>query len=217
MMGRVDSINIAITHKEYYMILEKKDKYKEEVIKDIGVFQPKNWKKFEKKIHDNILRASILHAYNGIELPIKIISQAKEKNIVEFRGFESYSLKGKDLKEIFQDLQIKLLNGLVHRLDICLDFTYKPYNVLRELKKIRTPKQVGVTTYYKTSSEKNKNNYFDIVYYDKKIVHRVEFRFKKSFLKDIFLKDIEKVFSRIEKTISKCTKLIIKIENPLCM
>ena len=66
-------MNVAITHKEYNMILKHRDKYKEEVINDVGVFEPMNWKKFEKKIHNNILRASILHTYNGIELPIKII------------------------------------------------------------------------------------------------------------------------------------------------
>ncbi|MGJ0311330.1 hypothetical protein [Aliarcobacter cryaerophilus] len=212
-------MNVAITHNEYSMILEHRDKYKEEVIKDkfFGICEPKNWTKFEKKIHDNILRASILHIYNGIELPIKIISQAREKNIVEFRGFESYTQKGDDLKEIFKELQNSLLNGLVHRLDICLDFSYKPYKVLKELKKIRIPTVRYKTTYFKTESEKSKNNYFDIAYYHKKQeVYRVEFRFKKSFLKNVTLKDIEKVFGRIEKTISKCTKLTVKIESPLC-
>lgn len=215
MVGEVDSMNIAISHDEYNIILENSDKYTEEVIKDIGVFAPKNWKKFEKQITPNILRASILHCDNGIELPIKIISQARQTSIVEFRGFESYSQKGDDLKEIFKQLQVQLLNGLVQRVDICIDFSYKPYGALRELKKIRTPKKVGLTTYYKTISEKKKNNYFDIAYYDKKIVHRIEFRFKKSFLKNTTLKNIEKVFGRIEKTISKCTKLSVKVKNPL--
>jgi hypothetical protein len=219
MMGRIDSMVVAITHNDYNMILEHGDKYREEVIKDkfFGIYEPKNWRKFEKKIHDNILRASILHAYNGIELPIKIISQAREKSIVEFRGFESYSQKGIDLKKIFKELENSLLNGLVHRLDICLDFSYKPYMVLKELKKIRIPTVRYKTTYFKTVSEKNKNNYYDIAYYHKKqVVHRVEFRFKKSFLKNVTLKEIENVFGRIEKTISKCTKLTVKIENPLC-
>ena len=211
-------MNVAITHNEYNMILEHRDKYKEEVIKDkfFGIYELKNWKKFEKKIYHNVLRASILHTYNGFELPIKIISQAREKNIVEFRGFESYNQKGNELKEVFKELQYSLLNGLVHRLDICLDFSYKPYKVLKELKKIRTPTVRYKTTYFKTESEKSKNNYFDIAYYHKKKeVHRIEFRFKKSFLKNVTLKDIEKVFGRIEKTISKCTKLTVKIENPL--
>ena len=213
---KADSVSIAITHSKLSRILKDTAKYKEEIIKDIGVFNPQGWMKFEKKLHHNILRASILHTFNGIEIPVRTISQAKSKSILEFRGFESYTQKGQDLKNIFKDLQEQLFNGLVHRLDICLDFKYKPYKVLKELERVRTPKQVGGTTYYKTQSENKKNNYFDIVYYDKKVVYRIEFRFKKSFIKNVTLENIEKVFSRIEKTIRKYTKLTLKIKSPLC-
>lgn len=219
-VGKIDSLNVAISLKELEMILNNREKYYKETVKDIGVFEPRRWVQFEKKLHKHILSASILHTDTGLELPIKCISQLRSKYILEFRGFESYSTKGNNLKEVFKDLQVQLLKGLIHRIDICIDFDYKPYRVLKELEKTRTPFTYGITTYYKTKSENKKNSYYDVAYYDKsknsQVIHRVEFRFKKAFLKNKTLQEIETVFSRIEKTIKKSTKLTVKIENTLC-
>lgn len=93
-------------------------------------------------------------------------------------------------------------------------------SIVKTLSKHREPFKYHNTTYYKTAKEKKTNQKMDIKIYNKQIqaeldhpLHRLEFVFKGSYFKKLLLRDIEKAYQMMEKSIKKATGLSVKIER----
>ncbi len=215
--AKIDSMNFSSKNLEAYFI---NDDYIIETVKSIGVFNPDAWlEAFKKPLTKNIVEAKILHTSTGLTLPIKRHSRSQTKQTLEFAGLHSYNEKSKLLSELLSSLLEHIQNEQVTRLDVAIDFKGKiPNRVIKKLCEDRDPLRRWNTTYYKSKSEKKQNYYMNIKTYSKsnkeklrEEINRLEFVFMRDYLKKVQVKDIEKSFKRIAKSIKKFSGLDVQI------
>ncbi len=215
--GIIDSLNFCSTHLEDLFCNED---YIIETVKGIGVFEPKIWlETFKKPLTKNIIEAKILHTCDGLTLPIKRYSVRQDKQTLEFAGLHGYNDKSKLLSELLSDLLEHIQEEQIVRLDVAIDFKGKiPNRVIKKLCEDREAFRFWNTTYYKSKSEKKSNNRLNIKTYSKsnkeklnEQIERLEFSFLSSYLQKIQVKDIEKSFTKMAKTIKRFSGLDVKI------
>ena len=215
--GVVDSMNFCSEHLESYFI---NDNYIIEVVKSIGIFKPDRWKEeFKSSLTRSTVEAKILHTSTGLMLPIKRHNRSQTKQTLEFAGLHSYSDKSKLLSELLSDLLEHIQEEQIVRLDVAIDFKGKiPNRVIKRLCEDREAFRFWNTTYYKSKSEKKQNNRLNIKTYSKsnkeklnEQIERLEFSFLNSYLQKIQVKDIEKSFTKMAKTIKRFSGLDVKI------
>ena len=216
--GVIDSLNFSSIDAESYF--SNDEKYSIEAVKSIGVFEPDRWiQEFKKPLTKNIIEAKILHTSTGLTIPIKRYSRSPKMQVVELAGLHGYNAHSKLLKELLKDIIELIQDEYITRIDIAIDFKGNiPNKVIKQLCKNRVPFRYWNTTYYKSKSEKKKNNRLNIKTYDKakkendiKDIHRLEFVFLRDYFKNLQIKDIEKSFKKMEKTIKRFSGLEVKI------
>ncbi len=169
--------------------------------------------------------AYIVTSNLGCIFPMKMHNGNKGIPTIEFAGLVRYDERSELLKMTLKDLVPVLADAKLARLDICIDIKKRiQSSVTQALLKKRKKKIKKNTTYYVTSLASNrKNDYIKIYTYDKgkkegmKLedkMHRLEFSFGSSYLKNIKLKDIHKLIPKMEKTINSFTGLNVKISLP---
>lgn len=219
--GIIDSTNISSSHLEDYF---SSDDYNIVTVKSKGIFEPDAWlEEFKKSLRgkkaQSIIEAKILYTSRGAVLPIKRHSRSPTKQTLEFAGLHGYNDKSKLLSELLSDLMEHIQEEQVTRLDVAIDFKGNiPNRVIKKLCEDREPFRYWNTTYYKSKSEKKANNRLNIKTYNKsntknntKNLHRLEFSFLNSYLQKIQVKDIEKSFTKMAKTIRRFSGLDVKI------
>ena len=213
----IDSLNFSSSQMESYFI---NDDYIIETVKSIGVFEPHRWvQEFKKPLTRNIVEAKILHTSTGLMLPIKRHSRSKNMQVIEFAGLHGYTEKSTLLSELLSDLMELIKHEYIVRLDVAIDFKGKiPNKVIKKLCEDREPFRFWNTTYYKSKSEKKQNNRLNIKTYSKsnkeklgEEINRLEFVFLRDYLKKLQVKDIEKSFKKMEKTIKRFSGLEVQI------
>jgi len=215
--GVIDSLNACNSDLEDYFI---NDDYIIQTVKSVGVFNPDVWKEaFKKPLTKNIVEAKILHTSTGLTIPLKRYSRSPQTQVIEFAGLHGYNERSKLLSELLQGLKEQIQHEQVTRLDVAIDFKGNiPNKVIKKLCKDREPFKFMNTIYYKSNSEKKQNYYMNIKTYNKSLtkndtqnIHRLEFVFMRDYLKKIQVKDIEKSFKRMEKSIKKFSGLEVQI------
>jgi len=217
-VAKLDSMNFASKNLEAYF---SNDDYIIETVKSVGVFEPTRWVKvFKSKLTRNIVEAKILHTSTGLTIPLKRYSRSPQTQVIEFAGLHGYNERSKLLSELLQGLKEQIQHEQVTRLDVAIDFKGNiPNKVIKKLcSKDREPFKFMNTIYYKSSSEKKQNYYMNIKTYSKsnkeklsEEINRLEFVFMQDYLKKIQIKDIEKSFKRMEKSIKKFSGLEVQI------
>jgi len=216
--GVIDSLNFSSSDLE--ALFKDDENYIIEDIKGVGVFRPDVWiGAFKKPLTRNIIEAKILHTSTGLTLPIKRHSRSPTKQTLEFAGLHGYNEKSKLLNELLSSLLEHIQDTQVTRLDVAIDFKGKiPNRVIKKLCEDREPFRFWNTTYYKSKSEKKQNNRLNIKTYNKSLtknetqnIYRLEFSFLSSYLQKIQVKDIEKSFTKMAKTIKRFSGLDVKI------
>ena len=196
------------------------DNYSIEMVKSIGVFEPHRWvQEFKKPLTRNIVEAKILHTSTGLVLPIKRHSRSPQKQTLEFAGLHGYTEKSKLLYGLLSSLLEHIQDEQIVRIDVAVDFKGKiPNRVVKQLCKDRVPFRFWNTTYFKSKSEKKKNYRLNIKTYSKsgkeklgEEINRLEFVFLRGYFKNIQVKDIEKSFKKMEKTIKRFSGLEVQI------
>lgn len=216
--GVIDSMNLSSEHLEDYF---NNDDYIIETVKSIGTFNPERWQQaFNASITRNIIEAKILHTSQGLELPIKRHNRSKKRQTLEFAGLHGYNDKSELLSELLAELMEQVGDEIIVRLDVAIDFQGKiPNKVIKHLCKDRKPSRYWNTTYYKSTSEKKSNNRLNIKTYCKSKkknnledeVTRLEFCFLSPYLGKLQVKDIQKSFKKMEKTIKRFSGVEAKI------
>jgi len=219
MQGVLDSINFSSSNLEAYF---RNENYIIQTVKSVSVFNPDVWKDaFKKPLTKNIVEAKILHTSTGLELPIKRYSRSQDRQTLEFAGLYGYNDKSKLLSELLSNLLEHIQNEQVTRLDVAIDFKGKiPNKVIKRLCEDREPFRFWNTTYYKSKSEKKQNNRLNIKTYNKsktknnsQDIQRLEFSFLSSYLQKVQVKDIEKSYTKMSKTIKRFSGLDVKISS----
>ena len=219
--GVIDSMNFRSSQLESYF--SDDENYSIEAIKSIGVFEPDRWvQEFKKPLTRNIIEAKILHTSTGLIIPIKRHSRSPQMQVIEFAGLHGYNEKSKLLSELLNELLESIQDEYITRLDIAIDFRGKiPNRVIKKLCKDREPFKYKGTTYYKSAKEKKQNNRLNIKTYSKsrkeklsEEINRLEFVFLRDYFKNIQVKDIEKSFSKMEKTIKRFSGIKVEIYSP---
>lgn len=217
--GVIDSLNLSSSHLEAYFCCKD---YIIETVKSVGVFHPYRWREeFKKPLTRNIVEAKILHTSTGLVLPIKRQSRSQSKQTLEFAGLHSYNDKSKLLSELLIGLIEQVQNEQIVRLDVAIDFEGKiPNKVIRKLCEDRRPFRYWNTTYYKSNSEKKSNNRLNIKTYSKskkenlsEEIERLEFSFTSSYWNKLQVKDLDKSFKKMEKTIKRFSGLDVEIQS----
>jgi len=215
--GVIDSLNFSSRNLEQLFCNED---YIIEEVKSIGTFEPTRWVEvFKSKLTRNIVEAKILHTSMGLMLPIKRHSTSQDKQTLEFAGLQGYNDKSTLLSELLLSLKSHIQDEVITRLDVAIDFKGKiPNRVIKKLCEDREPFRYWNTTYYKSKSEKKSNNRLNIKTYNKSLtknetqnIYRLEFSFLSSYLQKIQVKDIEKSFIKMAKTIKRFSGLDVKI------
>ena len=216
--GVIDSLNFSSSHMESYFLDD--DNYSIEAVKSIGVFEPHRWmQEFKKPLTRNIVEAKILHTSTGLVLPIKRHSRSPKIQVIEFAGLHGYTEQSKLLYGLLSGLMRSIQNEYIVRLDVAIDFKGKiPNRVIKQLCKDREPFRFWNTTYFKSKSEKKQNYRLNIKTYSKsnkeklgEEINRLEFVFLRDYFKNIQVKDIEKSFNKMEKTIKRFSGLEVQI------
>ncbi|QOP42483.1 hypothetical protein FJR45_00335 [Sulfurimonas sediminis] len=185
------------------------------------MFYPEVWQEtFKKPLTKNIVEAKILHTSSGLTLPIKRFSRSQAKQTLEFAGLHGYNENSKLLRVLLMSLKDKLQNEDIARVDIAIDFLGKiPNKVIKKLCEDRKPFRYFNTTYYKSKSEKKQNNRLNIKTYNKSLtknetknIQRLEFSFLSSYIQKTKLKDIRKLYKKMEKTIKRFSGLNVQIQ-----
>jgi hypothetical protein len=217
----IDSMNFSSSQMESYFL--DNENYSIEVIKSIGVFEPHRWvQEFKKPLTRNIVEAKMLHTSTGLTLPIKRQSRSQKMQVIEFAGLHSYDDRSKLLSLLLKSLLERVQDEQVVRLDVAIDFKGKiPNGVIKKLCKDRKPFKFKGTTYYKSKSEKKQNYHMNIKTYSKsrkekldEEINRLEFVFMRDYLKKLQVKDLEKSFKKMEKSIKRFSGLEVKISAP---
>jgi len=217
--GEYDSLNFSSSNLEQLFCNED---YIIEEVKSIGVFEPTRWVEvFKSKLTRNIVEAKILHTSTGLMLPIKRYSTSQDKQTLEFAGLKGYNDKSTLLSELLLSLKSHIQDEVITRLDIAIDFKGKiPNRVIKKLCEDREPYRYWNTTYYKSKSEKKSNNRLNIKTYNKSKtkndshnIQRLEFSFLSSYLQKVQVKDIEKSYTKMAKTIKRFSGLDVEISS----
>ncbi len=219
--GVIDSLNFSSENLETYF---DDDDYIIETVKSRGVYNRKLWleefkKKLDSKSMQSFIEVKILYTNSGAVLPIKRHSRSPSKQTLEFAGLYGYNEKSKLLSELLLSLMGHIQDEQVTRLDVAIDFKGKiPNRVIKKLCEDREPFRFWNTTYYKSKSEKKSNNRLNIKTYSKSNkekldteIQRLEFSFLSSYLQKIQVRDIEKSFVKMSKTIKRFSGLDVKI------
>ncbi|MDO8454982.1 MAG: hypothetical protein Q7S59_10470 [Sulfurimonas sp.] len=215
--GVIDSMNISSPHLEDYFF---SDDYVIQIIKNHSIFEPKIWlQTFKKSLTRNIVEAKILHTSTGLMLPIKRYAISPHKQTLEFAGLQGYNDKSKLLSELLNGLLEHIQNETVARLDIAIDYKGKvPKKVIKKLCEDREPFRYWNTTYYKTAKEKKSNTRLNIKTYSKSKkenlsddMERIEFSFTSQYLQNTTVKNLDKLFQKMEKTIKRFSGIEVKI------
>jgi len=217
--GVIDSLNFSSSDLEALFV---KEDYNIEIVKSIGVFEPKRWKEaFNNSLTRNIVEAKILHTSTGLELPIKRHSRSQTKQTLEFAGLHGYNEKSKFLSVLLKELWSDIQDEVITRLDVAIDFKGKiPSRVIKELYKNRIPFQWINSTYLKTENETKKNYQINILLYPKHKkenldyeLERLEFSFGSGYFRSVYkIKELAKVYEKIAKTIKRFTGLEVAIK-----
>ena len=219
--GVIDSFNFSSSQMESYFL--DNENYSIETVKSIGIFEPDRWvQEFKKPLTRNITEAKILHTSTGLTLPIKRQSRSQKMQVIEFAGLQGYNERSKLLRELLSYLLEQIGSEYIVRLDVAIDFKGKiPSRVIKQLCKDRKPFLYRGTTYYKSKSEKKQNYHMNIKTYSKsrkenleEEINRLEFVFMRDYLKKLQVRDIEKSFNKMEKTIKRFSGLEVKISAP---
>ena len=216
--GVIDSMNFSSKNIEQIFY---NDNYIIEDVKSQVSFNPKRWRdEFKKALTKNIIEAKIIHTSNGLTLPIKTYSVSKQKQTLEFAGLNGYTQTSSLLKQLLRSLLEQLEDSYIVRIDIAIDFTKIPNKVIKALCKHRVPFKYANTTYYKTIKEKKTNSNMDIKTYNKSKrakldypLERLEFAFKGQYFNKTNLKDLKKIFKKMEKSIKKFSDLQVEISS----
>ncbi|MDR1460841.1 MAG: hypothetical protein LBI78_04280 [Campylobacteraceae bacterium] len=156
--------------------------------------------------------AKIKSHNTGLEYNLIQHSRAKAI-IITFKGLHQYNnlseMITKDCK-VFMTMFYSAAK--LSRLDIAIDSSRRPNlktisaNTKRKLSKYKN------TTYFKTSNEKKTNQHLDIKHYHKKTIHitthRIEFCFKKRYLKG----NTDEIRERCQKIIQKALDCQIELD-----
>lgn len=189
-------------------------------VKGIGECNSNLWKQtFGKPLTKNINEAKIIYTSMGLTIALKRYSRNKHMQVIEFAGLHGFTERSRLLNELIIELIPRLQESFIKRIDICFDYERTPKRAILNILEKRRAFIFKNTTYFKTDKEKKVNACIDIKTYNKKIqakltnpLQRLEFCFKGSYFKDIRLCDLDrKVFSRMEKTISKFSGINSKI------
>ncbi len=217
--GVIDSLNFSSGNLE--VLFKNSENYSIEPVKSIGVFEPKLWlENFNKPLTKNIVEAKILNTYAGLTLPIKRYSVSQTKQTLEFAGLHGYNDKSKYLSELLKEIWEHIQEEKITRLDVAIDFKGKiPLKVIKKLCKDREPFKFWNTIYYKTKKEKRTNTTLNIKTYNKsrrinnltQEVQRLEFSFQGQYLQNMTIKDLDKAFQKMEKTIKKFSGLDVLV------
>jgi len=218
--ANIDSLNLSDANMTSLFIAN--EDYIIETVKSRSVFKPKLWSEaFGQSLSRNIIGADIIHTNLGLELALKTYSRTQNKQVLELAGLHSYNQRSKLLMKHLQGLWSHIQDTKLTRIDIALDWVEIPSKVLKKLKGNREPFKWVNSIYFKTPKEGKRNYYINIIAYDKAKkenlttpMHRLEFSFSGTFLKDMYLKDLSKVYEKIEKTIKRIIGITIKI-NPI--
>ena len=217
--GFVDSLNFSSSDLEKLFCNED---YIIEEVKSIGVFEPTRWVEvFKSNLTRNIVEAKILHTSTGLMLPIKRYSTSQDKQTLEYAGLQGYNDKSTLLSELLLSLKSHIQDEVITRLDIAIDFKGKiPNRVIKKLCEDRDPFRYWNTTYYKSKSEKKSNNRLNIKTYNKSKtkndshnIQRLEFSFLSSYLQKVQVKDIEKSYTKMAKTMKRFSGLDVEISS----
>lgn len=216
--AHIDSINLM---SEGFEDLFENDNYHIEIIKAKGIYSPSRYKsEFGQKLKRNLAEVKVIHTSNGLSIPLKRLANNNLKQIIEFGGLSGYLERSQLLQEFFKNVSVEMENALICRIDICLDYSRIPSSAIKNLKENRNPFKFKNSTYYKSKSEKKINPYYDVKIYNHSLkngleskVKRIEFCFKKSFIGDVRLRDIESIYPKMEKAILKASGLSAKIDS----
>lgn len=216
--AHIDSINLT---SESFEDLFKSDDYFIEVLKARGVFSPARYKaEFGQSLKKNLSEVKVIHTSTGLSIPLKRLANNNLKQIIEFSGLSGYLERSQLLQEFFKNVSVEMEDTLIIRIDICLDYSRIPSSAIKNLKENRNPFKFKNSTYYKSKSEKKINPYYDVKIYNHSLkngleskVKRIEFCFKKSFIGDVRLRDIESIYPKMEKAILKASGINAKIDS----
>ena len=217
--AHIDSLNLM---SESFEDLFKSDDYFIETIKARGVFSPARYKaEFGQKLKRNLSEVKVVHSLSGISVPLKRLAKNNQMQIIEFAGLSGYLEKSILLQKLFKSVSVEMKDSLISRIDICLDYSRIPSIATKNLNANRIAfkyKGKGTTIYFKSKCEAKNNPYYDVKIYNHSLknglaanIQRIEFCFKKSFIGDVMLKDIESIYPKIEKAILKASGLSVKI------
>ena len=231
--AHIDSINLM---SEGFEDLFENDNYHIEIIKAKGIYSPSRYKsEFGQKLKRNLAEVKVIHTSNGLSIPLKRLANNNLKQIIEFGGLSGYLERSQLLQEFFKNVSVEMEDALIIRIDICLDYSRIPSSAIKNLKENRIPFKFKnsmhiselpdsdadvVSKLIVTKSEKKINPYYDVKIYNHSLkngleakVKRIEFCFKKSFIGDVRLRDIESIYPKMEKAILKASGLSVKIDN----
>lgn len=215
----IDSFNFS---SESIEDLFYSDNYSIETVKSIDVFEPKRWREtFGKSFTKNIVEAKILHTYTGLTIPIKRFSASQNRQTLELAGLHSYREKSLLLLMLLRELWKQIQGMFVTRLDVAIDFKKcVPKRVLKELHKRRHSFEWINTTYLKTAKEKKSNPKINILHYPKHIkegfdeeIERLEFVFRGGYFNKLQVKDIDRAYKKMKKSINRFTGLDVKTKT----
>jgi hypothetical protein len=218
-VGVIDSFNFNSENLE--KLFYSKKTYHIEIVKSISIFEPKKWlTRFGKPLTQNIVEAKILHTNMGLTLPIKRYSASQHKQTLEFAGLHAYNESAEQRKTLLKELITHIQDEFISRIDIAIDFKSKvPNRVLQALNKSRTPYQYKNTSYLKTGKEKKSNPKINILIYPKHIkenldseIWRLEFSFRGGYFNKHTIKELDKAYKKMEKTIKRLSSVNVKIK-----
>jgi hypothetical protein len=215
----IDSLNLS--GRDMGSIFWYDENYLIEDIKTLSTFKPRRWlETFGKSLTKNIFRAKIVHTHLGLTLPLKTFGVTKKYQTLELAGLYGYNERSTLLRQTFTDLASRLQGSKIKRIDIALDYGGAiPSKIMKSITKTRRAFKYGNTTYYKTAKEKKTNAMMDIKIYNKThkdnlgfSLMRLEFVFKGSYLNNMKLREIDKAFKKMEKTIKRIAGVSVKIQ-----
>ncbi len=216
---KIDSFNFSSGDAE---MLFSDNNYIIEPVKSISVFEPHRWlETFGKSLTRNIIEAKILHTSTGLALALKRYASAPLKQTVEFSGLSGYKEESTLLQQLLNELYPDISNEVINRIDVAIDFKGKiPERVIKALQKTRGPFQWFNTTYFKTSKENKSNPKLNILMYPKHKkknsldyeLNRLEFSFRGGYFNKMKVKDMDKAYKKMQKTIKRLSGIDVEIE-----
>lgn len=216
----MDSFNFSSKNLE--ALFTNTEKYNIETVKSVDTFKPKRWlETFGKSLSSNIIEAKILHTYTGLTLAIKRYASSPDRQTLEFAGLHKHSNESELLNELLNDIWEHIQSDRLARVDIAIDFINRtvPLKTVRELKKHRRIFHYVNTTYLKTKKEKKSNPRINILFYPKHKkdnldyeLERLEFSFRGGYFNKCLVKDLDKMFEKMKKTIKRLAGIDVEIQ-----